>query len=68
MMIKDLDYLMTLDEVAGACRCTEATVRRWIRSKKLAAVVLPGGNYRVRYGTVAALIQSDTADAEDTKN
>jgi excisionase family DNA binding protein len=38
---------VTVSGVANYCLVSEATVRRWIRDRKLAALRLPSGQYRV---------------------
>ena len=59
---KKPDYLMTIPEVAQTVRCSDETVRRWIRGNKLAAVTLPSGEYRIRYAELAKLIRAEGAD------
>lgn len=36
------DKMLTIKEVAEFCRADERTVRRWIDSKELPAIKLPG--------------------------
>ncbi len=38
---------LSLGKVAGYCLASRATVRRWIKTDKLAAIRLPSGYYRV---------------------
>ncbi len=38
---------LSLGKVAGYCLVSRATVRRWIKTDKLAAIRLPSGHYRV---------------------
>lgn len=37
----------TVKELARLCRVHAAIVRRWIASGRMAAIRLPGGNYRI---------------------
>ena len=46
-MNRNPDELLTVAEVAGELKVTEATVRRWINQEKLAARRLGGGEFRV---------------------
>lgn len=51
-----MDKLLRASECARRFDCTAATVRRWIISGKLPAVVTPGGTYRVREEDVEKLL------------
>lgn len=56
--------LLTTAEVAGLFRVTEATVNRWVREGKIAALALPGGKgYRFRRPDVEALVGGPEAAA-----
>lgn len=41
------EALMTIDQVAGLCRVSEKTVRRWIAASELPAAKL-GNQWRIR--------------------
>lgn len=41
------EALMTIDQVAGICRVSEKTVRRWIAAEELPAAKL-GNQWRIR--------------------
>ena len=49
-------YLTTSD-VARICQVTAVTVGNWIRSGKLAASRVPGGNYRISAQALVSLLQ-----------
>ena len=53
-----LPPLLTTDEVAGECRVHQETVRRWVRSGKLAAIELPGGLLRFRREDVERVLSN----------
>jgi excisionase family DNA binding protein len=57
MINKEYDYLMPISEVADTCRCGAETIRRWIRTGKLPAITMPGGEYRVRASELDKLLQ-----------
>ena len=49
--------LLTTAEVADLFRVTEATVNRWVREDKIAALSLPGGKgYRFRRSDLDTLV------------
>jgi len=59
-MIAMAETLLTLDEVARMLRCTNATVKRYIRNGTLGAIRV-GGRYRVRLEEVDSYItRNDT--------
>jgi excisionase family DNA binding protein len=37
----------TVDQVAELCQVKPAAVRKWIKAGKIAAIRLPGGQYRI---------------------
>ena len=49
---------MTSGEVARALNMTDATIRRWAREGLIEAMKTPGGQYRIRRESLAALTQS----------
>jgi excisionase family DNA binding protein len=48
--------LLTTQEVADLLRVDTHTVRRWIAARKLDAVRLPGGEWRVERAAVEAML------------
>lgn len=48
---------MTVTEVAAELRVNPETVRRWIKTGRLAGIVTPGGTYRVPRHAVEAVMQ-----------
>jgi excisionase family DNA binding protein len=59
---QEYDYLMTIPEVAETCRCGPETIRRWIRTGKLAAVPMPGGLYRVWASQLEKVLKAPVVD------
>jgi len=56
--LRDFGELMTVPEVARALRCTEGTVRHWIRTGRLPAIRVRGGRqYRIRVVDVLAFAE-----------
>ena len=55
-MNRNPDELLTVAEVAGELKVTEATVRRWINQEKLAARRLAGGEFRILRGDLDAMM------------
>lgn len=59
--------LLTVSEVARALRVDDTTVRRWIKSKVLEAIILPHKNtrqaYRIKRATLNRLLEGTTAAA-----
>ncbi len=45
--------------------CANTTVRNWCRSKRIAHVESPGGRYRVRESTLAAMLTSNDIAAHE---
>ncbi len=62
--------LLTVREVARRLRVDDTTVRRWIKSGTLEAIVLPHRGarqaYRVKQETLDALLQSPPTDDRET--
>ncbi len=54
--------LLTLAEVADRCRCSIATIRRWINNGVLPRIRLPGGTYRVRRSALEAMLEGEVID------
>lgn len=56
--------LLTVSEVASHLRVDDTTVRRWIKSGALEAIVLPHGGrrqaYRVKQSTLDVLLEGGT--------
>ena len=63
-----LSELLTVHEVAQTLRVDDTTVRRWIKSGVLEAIILPHGGkrqaYRVKRETVEALFSSGQLPTE----
>jgi excisionase family DNA binding protein len=61
-MIGDMGELMTVHEVAKELRVDDTTVRRWIKSGALEAIILPHLNkrqaYRIKRKTFNAIMQA----------
>jgi excisionase family DNA binding protein len=64
MVQENSDELLTVSEVARQLRVDDTTVRRWIKSGALEAIVLPhvGARqaYRVKKSTLDALLSSSS--------
>jgi len=59
----DADPMLTVDEVAKRIRTSDATVRRWLREKKLRGV-RPGGTrlgWRIPASEVERLLRGEEA-------
>jgi len=54
--------LMTCQEVADACRVSQGTIRRWVRSGRIAAIKLTGRTLRFRRGDVMRLLGEPNAE------
>ena len=50
------EELLTVAEASNILRVRRETVRRYIKSGKLKAVSLPGGDYRLREGDIQKLL------------
>lgn len=62
--MNDQDELLTIHEVAERLRVDDTTVRRWINTGALEAIVLPHKSkrqgYRVRQSTLDTLLATPT--------
>lgn len=59
-----MSELMTVKEVAEILRVDDTTVRRWVKSGALEAVILPHNNarwaYRIKHETLDKLLKGTT--------
>lgn len=54
------DQLLTIKEVARILRVDDTTVRRWVKTKRLKAIILPSGQnkaYRIQRQTLDLILQ-----------
>lgn len=47
---------------AAGVTVTEDTIRRWVRDRRVPAITLPSGYYRLRAADVDAILNSDHPD------
>lgn len=60
-----MENLLTVAEVADRLRCRRETVRRYIIEKRLPALVMPDGRYRIREEDLALLLRPVGAAQEE---
>jgi excisionase family DNA binding protein len=58
MTTRDVE-LLTIHEVAETFRCDDETVRRWVKARKLPAVSMPGGGYRIRREDIEKILRTN---------
>jgi len=54
----DKETLLTLDEVARKLKLSRGTLYRWIKEKKIKAIVLPSGRLRIPEEELEKILQT----------
>lgn len=60
-----LPPLLTADEVAHQLRLDAETVRRWAREGRIPAILLPGGQWRIRSTDLDRILAADDTDTTE---
>jgi excisionase family DNA binding protein len=58
-----MERTLTINQVAENLKVKPRTVRSWISKKKIPAIVLPGGDIRLRVSSVEAWMKDRTIKA-----
>jgi excisionase family DNA binding protein len=56
-----MEELLTIAEVAEIVKVRPETIRRYVKTRKLKALTLPGGDYRIRRCDLDVLLTPHTA-------
>lgn len=61
-MLADEPTFLSIPEAAEAFEVSENSVRRWVKSRRLRAIKLPSGHYKIRREDVLAILAGDEQD------